>query len=79
MWRLSSVSNQALSCLVLCHDRRKITNYPAFWSSGWTASNALTEAENLVKLHENARALLIDMEDKERIARLVQQADVVVR
>lgn len=46
---------------------------------GSTASNAQTEAENLVKHHGNARALLIDMEDRERIADLVREADVVVR
>lgn len=39
----------------------------------------LAEAENLVKHHENATAFLIDMQDKENVARLISQADLVVR
>ncbi|KDQ57993.1 hypothetical protein JAAARDRAFT_129317 [Jaapia argillacea MUCL 33604] len=41
-------------------------------------SNSLDEAERLVKGLENVKAVLIDVEDKERIGGLVDEADVVV-
>ncbi|KAI0057988.1 hypothetical protein BV25DRAFT_1919690 [Artomyces pyxidatus] len=42
------------------------------------ASNSLEEAENLIRRHSNAKALLIDMEDRVRVEELVRQADLVV-
>ena len=43
------------------------------------ASNSQADANALTKPHDNARSLLIDMENKEQVGRLVGQADVVIR
>lgn len=43
------------------------------------ASNSLAEAERLTAAHINASPRLIDMANQEEVARLVGEADVVVR
>jgi len=44
-----------------------------------TASNALSEAENLTRRYENATSLLVEMTDQEKVGQLIEQADVVIR
>ena len=43
------------------------------------ASNSLTEAEGLIRGLSNASACLLDVEDREKVSRLVEGADVVIR
>lgn len=43
------------------------------------ASNSLAEAESLVSRYPNASALALDILDRERVGRLVEQSDVVIR
>ncbi|TFY82056.1 hypothetical protein EWM64_g1953 [Hericium alpestre] len=42
------------------------------------ASNSLAEANQLVVHHNNAKAILVDMMDHASVARLIQEADVVI-
>lgn len=37
------------------------------------------EAERLVKHHSNARALVLDIGNKEEVARLIEESDLVIR
>ncbi|KAF7986808.1 hypothetical protein HWV62_20442 [Athelia sp. TMB] len=43
------------------------------------ASNTLPEAERLVSHHSNAQALLLSMDDLEKVGRLIAESDVVIR
>jgi hypothetical protein len=44
-----------------------------------TASDALPDAYRLVSHHQNAHSTLVDILDQEKVGRLVEEADVVVR
>lgn len=43
-----------------------------------SASNSLSEAESLIRKHENASAVLIDMADNAAVGNLIGQSDLVV-
>ena len=57
----------SLSCILFLHSIRQL------------ASNSQTEAEDVVRGLSNASTYLIDIEDRQTVSRLVEDADIVIR